>query len=269
MNPAIRVYGYDLQGRLVSKRQTTKVGTVSFTHTWSAVYNAQGQLSAQTYPSGLQIDYGYDSRGQIDSVGVNGQILLNNLTYQPFGPPESWTWGNGRPHTRHFDADGRLVDYPLGADSRVVTYDAASRITAFRHADAANDQDFDYDPADRLSLFSDSTGSQAYQYDANGNRASLSVDGTTYSYALDPASNRLLSVQGPIAKTYRYDAAGNLTSNGKTALTWNAAGRASPKRGMAPRAPRTNTMAWASASAKAHRLWPTALTDSSTTRLDT
>ncbi|MDP2392405.1 MAG: hypothetical protein Q8M21_04075, partial [Methylococcaceae bacterium] len=70
---------------------------------------------------------------------------------------------------------------------------------------AANDQQFDYDLADRLSAYSDNTTSQTYQYDANG--------------------NRLLNVQGPAAKTYSYDAAGNLTSDAAAIFTWNDAGR--------------------------------------------
>jgi len=194
-------YAYDLQGRVLSKVQ----GYGSPSRRLNTTYDAVGHLHTQTYPSGLQIGYGYDAQGRVNSLSINGQVLLNNLTYQPFGPPKSWAWSNGQAYTRSFDSDGRLADYPIGSDTRIITYDAASRITAYSHNTAVGDQQFAYDLVDRLSTYSDNTTSQTYQYDAN--------------------SNRLLNVQGPVAKTYSYDAAGNITSDAATTFTWNAAGR--------------------------------------------
>lgn len=220
-------YAYDLQGRLLSKSQTTKLSTVSFTHSLSYTYNSAGHLSTQTYPSGLQIDYGYDTQGRVNSINLNGLPLLNNLTYQPFGQAKSWTWGNGQSYTRNFVADGRLADYTLGSDSRLITYDAASRIIVYNHSTVANNRNFDYDLADRLSVYNDNISSQTYQYDANGNRTSLNLGGTTYLFNTALTSNRLLTTHAPIAKTYSYDAAGNSISDGATVFTWNAGGRLS------------------------------------------
>jgi len=56
--------------------------------------------------------------------------------------------------------------------------------------------------------------SQLFTDDANGNRSSLTEDGTPYSYSNLINSNRLLSTTGPTAKTYTYDASGNVTSDG-------------------------------------------------------
>lgn len=207
-------YAYDLQGRVISKVQ----GYGSPSRRLNTTYDAVGHLHTQTYPSGLQIGYGYDVQGRINNLTINGQVLLNNLTYQPFGPPKSWAWSNGQAYTRSFDSDGRLADYPIGSDTRIITYDAASRITAYSHNTAVGDQQFAYDLVDRLSAYSDNTTSQTYQYDANGNR-------TTYLSTIATTSNCLLNVQGPTAKTYSYDAAGNITSDGTAIFTWNAAGR--------------------------------------------
>jgi len=57
---------------------------------------------------------------------------------------------------------------------------------------AANDQQFDYYLADRLSAYSDNTTSQTYQYDANGNRTSQNQNGNTYLSTIAATSNRLL-----------------------------------------------------------------------------
>ncbi|MDD5114938.1 MAG: DUF6531 domain-containing protein, partial [Methylobacter sp.] len=214
-------FTYDLQGRVLNKVQN--YGSPS--RSLNTTYDGIGHLHTQTYPSGLQIDYGYDAQGRVNSLSINGQVLLNNLTYHPFGPPKSWAWGNGQAYTRSFDTDGRLADYPIGADTRVITYDAASRITAYSHTTAVGDQQFAYDLVDRLSAYSDNTTSQTYQYDANGNRISLNQKGSIYLSTIAATSNRLLNVQGPAAKTYSYDAAGNITSDGTATFTWNAAGR--------------------------------------------
>jgi len=214
-------FTYGLQGRVLNKVQN--YGSPS--RSLNTTYDAVGHLHTQTYPSGLQIGYGYDAQGRVNSLSINGQVLLNNLTYQPFGPPKSWAWSNGQIYTRSFDTDGRLADYPIGSDTRIITYDAASRITAYSDNTAVGDQQFAYDLVDRLSTYSDNTTSQTYQYDANGNRTSQNQNGTTYLFAIAPSSNRLLTVQGPAAKTYNYDPAGNLTSDAATTFTWNAEGR--------------------------------------------
>jgi len=175
--------------------------------------------------SGLVITYGYDSEGRVNAINLNGQTLLTNLVYEPFGPPQSWTWVSGQTYSRTFDTDGRLSDYPLGLDTRYVSYDLASRITGYSHTNSANDRSFDYDLVDRLILDSDSTTSRSYAYDANGNRTGSGQNGANALYTIDPVSNRLLGLSGSMTKTYSYDAAGHLIGNGTTTFDWNAAGR--------------------------------------------
>jgi uncharacterized protein RhaS with RHS repeats len=60
---------------------------------------------------------------------------------------------------------------------------------------------------------------------ANGNRTLANVEGSAFSYSVNAASNKLLSVSGPVAQTNQYDAAGNLLSDGTTTYTYNARGR--------------------------------------------
>ena len=219
------VYSYDTQGRLLSTTQTTTFSGVSLTHTRSQSYDAAGRLSTQTYPSGLQISYGYDAQGRIASINLNGQPLLSNITYRPFGAPQSWLWGNGQSYTRSFDADGRLSAYPIGSDTRVLSYDLASRITGFGQTNSVYNRSFSYDPEDRLQTYQDNLGSQTYRYDTTGNRTGIDYDATSYPYTIATTSNRLTKVAGPVVKTYLYDAAGNPTSDGVITFTWDAANR--------------------------------------------
>lgn len=60
-------------------------------------------------------------------------------------------------------------------------------------------------------------------YDANGNRTSVVLNGTTSTYTTPTTSNRLTSVTNP-ARSLGYDNAGNTTSDGYSA-TYNLAGR--------------------------------------------
>ncbi|MBX3630971.1 MAG: RHS repeat protein [Nitrosomonas sp.] len=218
-------YQYDQHGRLTGKTQTVSHNGENFVHTLSYQYNASGQLTRITYPSGAQIDYAYGIDGRPKELRINGNILMKNIAYRPFGEQESWNWGNNQPHSRSFDLDGRLTQHPLGSDTQTLTYDAANRIVNTTHTNPANNRNYAYDALNRLTHQSDSTSYRVWGYDANGNRIGEQSGATVYPYTIDTNSNRLLTVAGPVAKTYTYDAAGNSLSDGTRSFTWNAARR--------------------------------------------
>ncbi|MEZ5624971.1 MAG: RHS repeat-associated core domain-containing protein [Nitrosomonas sp.] len=218
-------YQYDQYGRITGKTQTVVFGARRLTQTLNYQYNASGQLTRITYPSGAQIDYVYGIDGRPTQLLINGNSLMQNITYRPFGEPESWNWGNGQPHSRSFDLDGRLTQHPLGANTQTLTYDAASRIVGTLHTNPINNRNYAYDALDRLTNQSDNVSYRVWNYDANGNRISEQSGAAVYPYTIDANSNRLLNVAGPVAKTYTYDAAGNVIHDGPIQFTWNAAGR--------------------------------------------
>ena len=219
------VYSYNVQGRRLSTTQTTTFSGASLVHTRSRTYDSAGRPSNQTYPSGLQISYGYDAQGRITSINLNGQPLLSNIAYRSFGAPKAWLWGNGQAYARNFDPDGRLSAYPIGSDTRVLSYDLASRIIAFGQTNPVYNRSFSYDPEDRLLTYQDNLGRQTYSYDTTGNRTGINYGSTAYPYTVAATSNRLTKVAGPVIKTYLYDAAGNPTSDGIITYTWDAANR--------------------------------------------
>ncbi|MCB1948820.1 RHS repeat-associated core domain-containing protein [Nitrosomonas sp.] len=220
-------YSYDLHGRLLNKVQTSQHADTSFTHSLGYQYDSSGRLSKTIYPSGAQIETIYGIDGRPSEIRVNGNVLIKNITYQPFGSPKSWTWGNGQAHVRSFDQDGRLTQYLLGSDTLSLSYDAASQITATTGANPAYTRSYGYDELGRLIRQEDNAKTSHWSYDANSNRTSVQQNSTVYPYTLDTNSNRLLSVAGPVAKTYNYDAAGNTLNDGISDYTWNAAGRLS------------------------------------------
>jgi RHS repeat-associated protein len=220
-------YQYDALGRLLSKTQTATYQRDSYTHTVSYQYDSSGRLSQTTYPSGTKISTVYGADGRPVELRINGDVLLHDITYHPFGAPESWTWGNGRVHHRSFDLDGRLTQHPLGADTQTLAYDAASRIVSTTQSNPIYNRAYDYDVLDRLIRQGDSTTVKLWDYDANGNRILEQSGATVYPYTIDASSNRLLKVAGPAAKTYVYDAAGNTVTDRTLVFAWNAAGRLS------------------------------------------
>ena len=55
------------------------------------------------------VEYGYANNRPV-SVKVNGQTVLDQVFYEPFGPNGGWRWGNSSAalpnfHTRTFDLD--------------------------------------------------------------------------------------------------------------------------------------------------------------------
>jgi RHS repeat-associated protein len=180
--------------------------------------------------------------------------LLSNIQYTAFGAVKAWSWGNGsfnapapndptRSYLRSYDLNARMTGYPLGRvgtaqnpiDSpsqqgfyRTVGYDNAGRITTYLHVGGPTgntaqtntlDQTFAYDGIDRL-IWANIGGSPTYgyEYDATGNRTLFNLNGTPYTHAVSPTSNRLNSVQiagegnTPVTQPISYDAAGNTTS---------------------------------------------------------
>jgi len=223
-------FSYDPHGRLLTKTQTAKIvsgtgNTINYIHTLSYQYDSFGRLNQTTYPSGTQITTSYGADGRPNEIRIDGNVLLNNITYHPFGEPESWVWGNGQTYTRSFDLDGRLSTHPVGNDTRALTYDPASRITQTTDTNPLYNRSYDYDALDRLIGQSDNSGFKLWAYDPSSNRTVAQFSGTGYPYSIAGASNRLMNVAGPVAKNYSYNAAGYPLSDGATTFTWNAAGK--------------------------------------------
>ncbi len=215
-------WSYNSQGRVQSKVQQT--GSVSLTTSYS--YYPTGQLASITYPSGKIVAYGYNLLGQLASIGVNGQPVIIGASYQPFGPVASWTWGNNSPYARSFDSDGRLFSYPLGPlNTRALGFDNASRIQNQTETSPFANTIFTYDELDRLKTWQPPNTNQSYYYDANGNRISLVLGGSSYTNTISPSSNRLQSVAGPSAKTYSYNNSGNRITDGTNSFNYDSAQR--------------------------------------------
>jgi len=211
---------YGLHGRVTLK--TATVGGVPRSVAYH--YDTQGRLDQLTYPSGKVLTLAWRA-GKLEGLSLDGQPVLANVQYHPFSGPRQWSFGNGRLVSRGYDADNRLVSYPLGGSTRSLAFDDAGRITHIGDSSPALNQTMGYDVLDRLTGWATQLYNQGYSYDAGSNRTSATYGTSSFSHSVAPASNRLQSVAGPTPKTYQHDAAGNVIHDGRTSFAYNDRGR--------------------------------------------
>lgn len=216
-------FAYDAFGQRSTETRT--IGGVPYVTGYR--YDAAGRLAGIVYPSGRSVDYDFNAAGQISRItttaGGTTVTLVSGISYQPFGPVASFTFGNGQTHVRRYDLNGRLASYTLSAKTMAISYDAASRITGIADAaNAASGNTYGYDPVDRLKSVITSTATQGYDYDAVGNRTQKRNGGSTTDYTYSPTSNRLTQVAGqPITM----DANGSTTAKPGATFTYDVRGR--------------------------------------------
>jgi RHS repeat-associated protein len=241
-------YTYDPQGRLLTAIQkvtaATGANTAQISKTVGYGYDAAGNITRITYPSGRVLTIAY-SGGKPTTLALakdassTATELLSQIQFSPFGAATSWQWQYAtgpQAATRIYDTAGRLVRYQLGRFVRDVSYDAGDRITGTTHYDlttgtasaaaTALDQSFAYDELDRLTGVTTAAASWAIGYDANGNRTGVTLNGNSSSYTTAATSNRLDSISNP-ARSLAYDNAGNTTSDTGNAYasTYDLTGR--------------------------------------------
>lgn len=239
-------FKYDHRNNLIEK--TYSIEAANYTLHYS--YDLANNLTQITYPSGRIVNYSRDVAGRIDSVTTqaNGaaptENVITGVTYSPFGPMATYTYGNGMTHTVTYDQDYRITDIEAQGVSAVLDlnygYDPNSNITALNdQADMSQDQTFTYDKLNRLDTAEGSYGDLDYDYDEVGNRTqkttTVGVDTTTETYTYDANSNRLdqVAIDDGVTQTQRtlqYDDNGNLINDVKPDgtvhdLTYNNANR--------------------------------------------
>lgn len=211
---------YDALGEMTSMTQI--VGGVSRQIDYSYT---NGDLTSITTPSGQTVAYGYNANHQVTSIAVNGTTVLSGVTYEPFGPVDGWTWGNGNAFTRTFDGDGDITGISTSGSQESLSYDDASRVSGITNtASGASSWTYGYDPLDRLTSATSSSVTDGWTYDANGNRLSQTGSSTS-TYSISATNNQITGIAGTLARSYGYDAAGDTLSDSTDADTYNDAGR--------------------------------------------
>jgi RHS repeat-associated protein len=191
--------------------------------TFSAVYDANGAMTSETYPSGLVATRHFDDAGQSTSLTyVMGSTTWLSFrdAYSAHGQVVSQN-SNGSSQTLTYDNDGRLITVadtdntinPAACTTRVYAYDADSNRTSLSSYPAGANgvcststtpsiASHTYDEADRLAV------SQGYTYDLLGRTTTVPASdagGTTLSngyYVNDMVASQS---QGTASKGFALD----------------------------------------------------------------
>jgi RHS repeat-associated protein len=181
-------------------------------------YDLAGKPTRTIYPSGRVVNYLYNSLGLPDAITTqssgNLQTVLSNIQYLPFGPAQSYVYGNGLTHSQTYDLNYRLTAIQVGSIlDRNYTYDAVNNINGItNNIDLAQSQTFTYDALNRLTSALGGYGNLGYTYDAVGNRLTEVRNSTTDTYSYATTSNRLNSITRSAGnRNFTYDNAGNPT----------------------------------------------------------
>jgi RHS repeat-associated protein len=224
-------YNYSLRGDSLS---------VAYT------YNLGDLVTSIAYPNGLMVNYGYDQRGRLRSVGdgtdaekyaLSSYTHRDELSQRVLGRGlqtvdysyNARKWLNAINDPTSLGSDKfaeRLYYYGNGSDTSSRYFNGNIGGQVLRVAGQPADFfKFLYDDANRLATVQYKDGSpyfakEKFSYDANGNRISYTYqpillgDTTGYQYIYKPGLNRLdsISTMGVISDRLSYDANGNLSA---------------------------------------------------------
>ncbi|MCI5066633.1 DUF6531 domain-containing protein [bacterium] len=213
---------YDLHNRPRSVTQTSEGISLVLGYQ----YQPDGLLLHHTYPSGKRVTYTYDGAGKLSGVQYDGEVVVKEVEYFPYGAVQGWKWKDDTAVLRSYDTDGRLSQYDLEGERVTNVYDLASRIQS--QSSSRDTRTYRYDSVGRLT---DHTGSAlsvngSYQYDLNGNRLLESGTSGSRNFQYDPATSRLSQlVEAGSTTDYTYDEAGNLISDGTNSYQYDTRGR--------------------------------------------
>lgn len=221
-------YSYDVLSRKASESQNL--------NTMSYAYDADGNLAAFTYPDGHEVEYNYTARNQLAAVSVGGPPPVATYAYNTAGELMNRTLENGVSTGYAYDLAGQttgiaqtLNNVPF--DSLGYILDNQGRRTGITRANGKNDG-YSYDAIGEVvggAYVATATGSQteAFAYDASGNRLTSVRNGANISYAPN-ANDQYTAVGGNVQN---YDANGNNTltsipgAASAIAMTWDSENR--------------------------------------------
>lgn len=160
-------YHYDLRGNVIHKQRTL----FNVPYKFHYQYDGQDRLSRQVFPDGDSLDYQYNLRGQLKSIGN----MVDNLIYDAAGQLKTIEYSNGTQQTRDYDGKGQLIDLlsQKGAEQlNLLSYQYDGRGNLERIDNILQSrlsQVFEYDAISQLKKATGGYGQLRYQYDAIGN----------------------------------------------------------------------------------------------------
>ncbi|MEA9987253.1 RHS repeat-associated core domain-containing protein [Subtercola sp. RTI3] len=227
-------YGYDAAGRVTtiaypgtSNTVTQHYNTIgqmdSITDPAGLItgfgYNADGAPTTTTYPNGVTATTGYNTADQATtSTLAKGATALGTLTYTRDNTGDltgrtATSGAAGGNYTYGYTPNQYLSTSTTGGATTTLGYDVVGNPTSLGTGTQV------FDPAGKLcwtstttvttpSCTTPATGSNAYTYDSNGQRTTLTPSTGTATHYNWNAAGELTSITGATAATYVYNGDG-------------------------------------------------------------
>ena len=184
-------------------------------------YDAGGRRSRMVDQDGFTTNYLYDEVGRLEQLTDKDDANVITYSYDEVGRLAREDNGNGTYTTYGYDTAGQLlsiVNYQPDGDinSRYdYAYDELGQRTSMTTLEGTTS--YGYDPTGQLTSVELPNGREiVYEYDAAGNRISVTDDGVTTNYTTNNL-NQYATVGDAV---YTYDTDGNLISKVDGDDTW-------------------------------------------------
>ncbi|WOH39013.1 RHS repeat-associated core domain-containing protein [Thalassotalea fonticola] len=201
-------YTYTAFGDVASQNQT--IGNITTTVSYS--YDLQGRLQDITYPSGSIVSYSYDLAGNIQAMqhthNGTAQSIINDATYTFSGLLTRFNFANGLTLNKSYDLAGRAINVVNGPLDLQQSFDGAANLLS------QSASLYSYDALNRLEYADTNVSQQAFTYDKNSNRLTVTENSIQTQYGIAINSNLITSINALVINT---DANGNtLNRDGQT-----------------------------------------------------
>jgi RHS repeat-associated protein len=220
-------YAYNPNNQVLAESQippgwaTAKAQQVDYSY-----YSGDTTLGTVTYPDGTNLDYGYGSRDELESVSIpNGRGGITTVQYgYDAANCISKTLLNGVTSAYGYDSTERLTSVTDTTASNQTLqsfnygYDSVSRVQYVKRANGLGDV-YTYDPSNQLTNV---------EYNATNPGTTPASPSRTVGYTFDAAGNRTQVVDS-VAGTTNYVPNSDNTKNqytqvGSSGVTYNTAG---------------------------------------------
>jgi len=229
-------WSYNSLGQVIQERKTTS----SVVYAVGYAYDLDGNITQITYPSGRTVGYSRGATGLVTGVTTQASpsssavTLASNFNYQPFGPLQTLTYGNGlilwKTFTQDYGPNTLIVEQ--GSNSvinRGYTYWYSDfNITNIWDNNATSrNENYVYTPNGWLQNDYGSWGEVTYWQDGVGNRtADIFNDNTTTTTRTlgYPYNSNLYAgtTQGSTTlRTVTNDGAGNIITDVRGSTSYN------------------------------------------------
>lgn len=214
-------FTYDNQGRIIRDIKAIQ----GHTYTVGYAYDRNGQLTGITLPSGRTVTIARTGDGLVMGItttpsGGTASAIVSSVAYQPFGPLQSLTYGNGLTLTRTYDQNYWLGRIQVGSllDLSLTRNEDGQLTGVTDNASTGRGASFGYSDSGRVTSATGPWGADAYSYDAAGNRTdkARTIGGTTTHEMpiLSSTNNQVGQVQngtGGLLKSLTWRPGGDLS----------------------------------------------------------